>query len=164
MSIPNTTYRVLVEKLGDSDPSQFVGNEGEVFYDPNNPELKLSDGTTVGGVSVGGGGSTGALTINDIEDNSYTLQLSDAGKAILGYNTDITVPPDDEVDFPIGTIITLIVSSNNVVILSDGFVILAGTEGNSSVAWGIPSYNIATLIKVQANGWLLSGPGIFDDD
>jgi hypothetical protein len=166
MSIPNTTYRVLVEKLGDSDPSQFVGNEGEVFYDPNNPELKLSDGTTVGGVSVGGGGSTGALTINDIEDNSYTLQLSDAGKAILGYDTDITVPPDDEVDFPIGTIITLIVSSDNVEIATDGLasVILAGTEGNSSVSWIIPSYNIATLIKVQANGWLLSGPGIFNGD
>jgi hypothetical protein len=164
MTIPNTTYRILVEKLGAQDPSQFVGNDGEVFYDPNNPELKLSDGTTPGGVSIGGGGSTGTLTINDIEDNSYTLQLSDAGKAILGYDTSITVPLDDEVDFPIGTIITLIVSSDAVIISSNGFVILAGTGGNSSVAWGIPSYNIATLIKVQANGWLLSGPGIFDDD
>ena len=170
MSVPNTTYRVLVEKLGDSNPSTFVGNDGEVFYDPNNPELKLSDGTTPGGVSIGGGGgTTGALTINDIEDNSYTLQLSDAGKAILGYDTNITIPSDGDVDFPIGTIITLIVSSDNVVILSGGgesgsSVILAGTEGNSSVAWGIPRYNIATLIKVVANGWLLSGPGIYNDD
>jgi hypothetical protein len=164
MTIPNTTYRILVEKLGAQDPSQFVGNDGEVFYDPNNPELKLSDGTTPGGVSIGGGGSTGALTINDIEDNSYTLQLSDAGKAILGYDTSITVPSDDEVDFPIGTIITLIVSSDLVEIASDGFVILAGTEGNSSVSWIIPRYNIATLIKVQADGWLLSGPGIYNGD
>lgn len=52
MAINNTTYRLLVEKLGDSDPSQFVGNEGEVFYDPDaaTPTLKLSDGTTPGGV------------------------------------------------------------------------------------------------------------------
>jgi hypothetical protein len=53
--ITNTTYRFLVEKLGDSDPAQFVGNEGEVFYDPTNPILKLSNGLTPGGVSVGGG-------------------------------------------------------------------------------------------------------------
>jgi hypothetical protein len=169
MTVPNTTYRVLVEKLGDSDPSQFIGNEGEIFYDPNNPELKLSNGTTLGGISIGGGGTTGVLTINDIEDNSYTLQLSDAGKAILGYDTNITIPSDDDVDFPIGTIITLIVSSDDVVILSGGgeggsSVILAGTEGNSSVIWGIPRYNIATLIKVIANGWLLSGPGIYNAD
>jgi hypothetical protein len=52
MSIPNTTYRVLVEKLGDSNASQFIGNEGEVFYDPNAPILKLSDGTTLGGISI----------------------------------------------------------------------------------------------------------------
>jgi hypothetical protein len=56
----NTTYRVLVEKLGDSNPSQFIGNEGEVFYDPSNPSLFLSDGSTSGGVAIGatGGGSS----------------------------------------------------------------------------------------------------------
>jgi len=52
MTIPNTTYRVLVEKLGNTDASEFVGNEGEIFYDPNSPILKLSNGTTPGGVSV----------------------------------------------------------------------------------------------------------------
>jgi hypothetical protein len=52
MAINNTTYRLLVEKLGDSDPSLFVGNEGEVFYDPDaiSPTFKLSDGTTPGGI------------------------------------------------------------------------------------------------------------------
>ena len=62
MTVPNTTYRVLVEKLGDSDPTKFVGNEGEVFYDPNNPILKLSNGTIPGGVSVGGEGGGGGIT------------------------------------------------------------------------------------------------------
>ena len=54
----NTTYRVLVEKLGSSDPNQFIGNEGEVFYDPSIPALKLSDGSTTGGLTIGGGGGT----------------------------------------------------------------------------------------------------------
>jgi hypothetical protein len=56
MSVPNTTYRILTEKLGDSDPAQFIGNEGEVFYDPNSPELKLSDGSTSGGILIAGSG------------------------------------------------------------------------------------------------------------
>ena len=62
MSVPNTTYRVLVEKLGDSDPSQFIGNPGEVFYDPNNPILKLSNGTIPGGLSFADGGGGGSET------------------------------------------------------------------------------------------------------
>jgi len=50
MTIPNTTFRPFIEKLGDTDISQFVGNRGELFYDPNVASLRLSDGTTPGGV------------------------------------------------------------------------------------------------------------------
>jgi hypothetical protein len=56
----NTTYRVLVEKLGASNPSEFIGNEGELFYDPGVPSIKLSDGSTVGGISIGGTGGGGS--------------------------------------------------------------------------------------------------------
>ena len=55
----NTTYRLLVEKLGATDPDAFVGNEGEVFYDPSVASLKLSDGSTAGGTTIGGGGGGG---------------------------------------------------------------------------------------------------------
>ena len=48
----NTTYRVLVEKLGDSNPEELVGNEGELFYDPEGPSLRLSDGVTPGGIVI----------------------------------------------------------------------------------------------------------------
>jgi len=54
----NTTYRIYVEKIGAADPSSFVGDEGELFYDPFVPTIKLSDGSTPGGVSVGGGGAS----------------------------------------------------------------------------------------------------------
>lgn len=53
----NTTYRVLVEKLGASNAEQFIGNEGEVFYDPTGSVLRLSDGATPGGIILGGGQS-----------------------------------------------------------------------------------------------------------
>jgi hypothetical protein len=249
MTIPNTTYRVLVEKLGSQDPSQFVGNEGEVFYDPNNPALKLSDGTTAGGVSIGGtggGGSgesywveTGAgihttsnvgagttnprfalevgavgsagtslwvngsaritgiltvgtssivldgdtntitvpnlvvtgvttgvtadpgpLTINEIANNSYTLQLTDAENAVFGFGAPITVPNDSDIDFPVGTRITIITADVSNTLLSDGtesgaVVILAGTNIPQSL-FELPIFSLSTLIKVAPNGWLLT--------
>jgi hypothetical protein len=69
MTIINTTYRVFVEKLGGTDPSQFIGDEGEVFLDPNVPALKLSNGVTPGGVSIGGTGgvgNTGDITFSGV--------------------------------------------------------------------------------------------------
>lgn len=53
MSIENTTYRLLVEKLGAANADTFVGNEGEAFYNPSVADLKLSDGSTPGGISFG---------------------------------------------------------------------------------------------------------------
>lgn len=55
----NTTYRVYVDKLGASNPSEFIGDAGELFYDPNVPTLKLSDGSTPGGLTIAGGGGGG---------------------------------------------------------------------------------------------------------
>jgi len=81
----NTTYRFLVEKLGSSDPNQFIGNEGEVFYDPSVPTLKLSDGSTAGGLTIaGGGGGSVALDAN----NNFIVG---GGSSIGTYNNFIGV-------------------------------------------------------------------------
>lgn len=93
MTIPNTTYRILVEKLGDSNPSQFIGNEGEVFYDPNNPVLKLSNGSTPGGVSVGSTGSdpsflvSPAAGIGSTNIDNWNTAYSWGDHSIVGYQT-----------------------------------------------------------------------------
>jgi len=46
----NTVYRLFVEKLGGANPTDFVGDEGEVFYDPSDGVLKISDGSTPTGL------------------------------------------------------------------------------------------------------------------
>ena len=46
----NTVYRLFVEKLGGANPTTFVGDEGEVFYDPSDGILKISDGSTPTGL------------------------------------------------------------------------------------------------------------------
>tara|TARA_B100000470_G_scaffold161216_1_gene126402 strand:- start:2335 stop:2853 length:519 start_codon:yes stop_codon:yes gene_type:complete len=53
-----SVFRTLVQKLGSSSAAQFIGRKGDLFFDPDQatPILKVSDGTTAGGVSVTGGG------------------------------------------------------------------------------------------------------------
>ena len=67
MSIPNTTFRSLVEKLGGTEPSEFIGNEGDLFYDPNTATLRVSDGKTPGGITVNGNGGGGESGLTEAE-------------------------------------------------------------------------------------------------
>jgi len=48
----NTVYRLYPEKLGDASSLTFVGNEGEIFYNPTVGNIRISDGATVGGKSI----------------------------------------------------------------------------------------------------------------
>lgn len=59
----NSIYRVFVEKLGGTGiTTTFIGNEGELFWDPTSTALKMSDGTTAGGVSITNSSSTTTWT------------------------------------------------------------------------------------------------------
>src|SRR6056300_1035664 len=52
-----TTWRLYPEKLGGTTTTTFVGDAGEIFYDPSSTTLRISDGATPGGnVLLGGGG------------------------------------------------------------------------------------------------------------
>mgnify|MGYP003333615692 CR=1 FL=1 len=57
MSLENTLYRTSVEKLGGRNVEEYVGNAGELFFDPASLVLRISDGETVGGNPITGGGS-----------------------------------------------------------------------------------------------------------
>jgi hypothetical protein len=51
MTVPNTTYRIFVEKLGASNADSFVGDAGDLFFDPNDGNIRISDGATPGGIN-----------------------------------------------------------------------------------------------------------------
>ena len=69
-------YRVFTEKLGGADAATFVGNQGELFWDPTTTTLKMSDGSTAGGVGIGGGGG-GSYGDTDVQAlfQSYSFHL-----------------------------------------------------------------------------------------
>ena len=87
-------YRVYTEKLGGASAATFVGNQGELFWDPTSTTLKMSDGSTAGGVGIGGGGGAsytdsdvatylnGNLDTNIIPDTNATYDIGSAEKKI----------------------------------------------------------------------------------
>lgn len=101
MAINNTTFRVYVEKLGAVEATDFIGNEGDLFYDPNTTALRLSDGSTPGGVTatsfVGGSGSgigtgdiIGTLEQINVIGIGSTSRISLADDIVLPGTIDIT--------------------------------------------------------------------------
>ena len=76
-------YRVFTEKLGGADAATFVGNQGELFWDPTTTALKMSDGSTAGGVGIrGAGGGTYGDTDVEALFQSYSFHLLPSTNAL----------------------------------------------------------------------------------
>lgn len=79
------TNRFFLEKLGGSTVSQFIGNEGEMFFDPKTGVLRVSDGVTPGGIILGALGSTGY--VGAFYDTSTQLNPIASAVNKMKYNT-----------------------------------------------------------------------------
>ena len=50
----NTTFMLFAQKMGGTNANNYVGRDGEVFYDiDGNTPIRLSDGATPGGIPFG---------------------------------------------------------------------------------------------------------------
>ena len=112
----------------------------------------ISDGTTTY--------SIGYRNMPQSTNATGTLALGDVGKHIQTTGG-ITVPADASVDFPIGTVISIVSTSSSSITItqaSGATLRLAGTTntGNRNIA----AYGMATLIKLAANSWYVAGPGV----
>ena len=63
-----TTFKLYSDKMGATDPSTYIGREGELFYDQDTGALRRSDGSTPGGISIPGSGLS-----NIVEDTTPQL-------------------------------------------------------------------------------------------
>jgi len=112
---------------------------------------------------------TNEVGFKNIPQNSqsaaYTLVLADAGKHIFHPSSDAnartyTIPANSSVAYPIGTAITFINMTSQVVTIAittdTMYLSSAGTTGSRSLA----QYGSATAIKITSTNWLISGSGL----
>jgi hypothetical protein len=102
----NKTFKLFADKMGGRQAAQYVGTEGEIFYDPTTTSLRISDGTTAGGQSLSaGGGDTGNFTfsgntmtvpsdgiIRTPNDKTFRLQANDADSLL---RSEIEIDPNN---------------------------------------------------------------------
>jgi hypothetical protein len=130
------------------------------------PVLGTPTSGTLSNCTVDG---TDAVGFRNIPQNSqsaaYTLVLADAGKHIFHPSTDAnartyTIPANSSVAYPIGTAITFINMTSQVVTIAittdTMYLSSAGTTGSRSLA----QYGSATAIKMTSTTWLISGSGL----
>ncbi len=112
---------------------------------------------------------TDAVGFRNIPQNSksaaYTTVLADAGKHIFHPSSDanartFTIDSNANVAYPIGTAITFINMTSQVVtiaITSDTLTLAgSGSTGSRSLA----QYGVATAIKIGTTAWIISGTGL----
>jgi len=130
------------------------------------PVLGTPSSGTLSSCTVDG---TDAVGFRNIPINSqsaaYTLVLADSGKAIFHPSTDanartFTIPANSSVAYPIGTAISFINMTSQVVsiaITTDTmYLSSAGTTGTRSLA----QYGTATAVKMTSTTWIISGSGL----
>jgi hypothetical protein len=141
--------------------------EGEFYVDTYTPDLTVEIvRDTDGGSIVFADGSKQSTSATDIPQRiytgqKYTLGLKDRGHHILctASNDSILVPYDARVEFPIGTVITIVnPNSSSVYIYKEGGSIdmmIAGDDFYNSIE--LTQYGMATLLKVGREQWVIAG-------
>jgi hypothetical protein len=70
----NVTRKLFTDTMGNTTANNYIGNEGEVFYDQDgSTPMRLSDGTTPGGISFGIASVSRSYNPNFRANNGNTL-------------------------------------------------------------------------------------------
>lgn len=48
----NKTFKIFADKMGGNPAASYIGSAGDIFYDPEIGSLKLSNGTSPGGIAI----------------------------------------------------------------------------------------------------------------
>ena len=141
-----------------------VGSSGAAVV--NGGVLGTPSSGTLSGCTVDGTDSVGFRNVPiNSQSAAYTAVLADSGKAILHPSTDanartFTIPANASVAYPLGTAITFINMTSQVVtiaITSDTMYLAGpGTTGSRSLA----QYGMATAVKMTSTTWIISGNGV----
>ena len=123
-------------------------------------------GGMAGVITITPGNNIGYLNIpQNSQSAAYTLTLADSGKHIFHPADDAnartyTIPANSSVAYPIGTALTFINMTTQVVTIAINtdtmYLSGTGTTGSRTLA----QYGSASAIKITSTSWLVSGSGL----
>ena len=113
--------------------------------------------TGAASTAVGPTGPTGSMTVGlkSIATSTYTLDISDIDKLVqFTSGCTITIPPNSQTSFPVGTTITLAqLGAAQLVVAAGAGVTTYYSLGNKTRV----QYSAASLVKLNTDSWLLLG-------
>lgn len=153
------------------------GTTGQILSKTSNTDMDFTwianDQGDITGVTAGtglsGGGTTGAVTVSfdysvgnqavqNVQTDSYTLVIGDAGKMIVmnkASANNLTVPPNSSVAFPTNTRIDIIQYGAGQTTVVAGSGVTIRSSGSKLKLTG--QYSGASLWKYDTNEWVLVG-------
>jgi hypothetical protein len=140
ISEPNTVIAWDQATWANLQVGNIAGNtNGYVIGYRDVPQLALSANTTLAGT--------------DSSKHYYSTSSS---------NLSVTIPPNANVSFNTGTMVSLVQngSGNILVIPGSGVTLLLGGNTTASGNRVVANCAVATLLKVATNTWFISGPGV----
>jgi len=164
-----TTWRLFSEKLGGTTTTSFIGDTGEIFYDPASTTLRISDGSTPGGLTIGGGGGVETDTLQTVSTRGATTtnQLTMAGVVTTADSTvgGHIIPDANELydlGSPTNKFRDLYLSSATIK-MGANTIGFSGTGADKLTVNGDPIntvINNSTIIQniIDGSGWQLMGP------
>jgi hypothetical protein len=99
---------------------------------------------------------SGTVGIRTISTSAATLELADAGKVlVVTTGTDITVPADATVNFPVGTRIEIARTTGSPTLTGAAGVTVNGISAPGAASFDSGTYQQGILLKTAANTWIL---------
>ncbi len=98
---------------------------------------------------------SGTVGIRTISTSAATLELADAGKVlVVTVGTDITVPADATVNFPVGTRIEIARTTGSPTLTGAAGVTVNGISAPGAASFDSGTYQQGILLKTTANTWI----------
>ena len=116
--------------------------------------IKIPDATTANANTAKNVGFLGS-PINT-QSNGYILQFGDQGKTIYT-SANVEIPASATVNFPVGTTINIIATQAIAITIVTDILQWGGQATNQTGTRYLAQYGMASLIKVTANRWYISG-------
>lgn len=152
------TLAVASGGTGATTPAGALTNLGAAASGANTDITALDQDVTVTATGTIAAGSIGFRGVpQNAQTAAYTLALADAGRHIAITTGGVVIPANGTTAFPIGTTIVIFNNSNATQSISITTDTLRQAGTTNTGARTLAVYGVASLIKVAATVWVITG-------